>query len=354
MNSQERVKRALRRQLPDRIPRYDGFWSQAHRDIIDQAGAHPDSDIADLFNFDLRMLGVDTSARLDATTVSEDDHTVVSTDRDGATIRALRDEQTTGEHLSFAMTDPDVWRTKFRARYQWSRNRVDFKNLRRRYAFWRKQGRYVAFSALDPFEATWRKCGPVMHMMAYVEHPDWVKDMYAVHTELLEAAWKDLRSEGIECDGAWYWADIAYKTSSLVSPKSYRALLQPYHRRLNELVHRDGGETIFHSDGNLHGLLPDLIEAGFDCLQPMEVKAGMDVRLLKKQFGDRLAFMGNIDARLFQQNDLIALEEEIRSKIEIAKVGGGYMYHSDHSIPPGTTFETYRAAMAMVDKYGGY
>lgn len=354
MNSCERVKKALRREIPDRIPRFDGFWSQARNDILDQAGVHPDTDIADLFNFDLRFVGCDASARLDPVTLSQDESSTISTDRDGATIRYLRNEQTTGEHMAFAMTDPEIWRQKYRARYQYHRDRIDFKGLRRRYDFWRKQGRYIAFSALDPFEATWHKCGPVIHMMSYVENPEWVQDMYAVHTELIEHAWQDLQAEGIRCDGAWFWADIAYKTSSMVSPKSYRALLQPFHKRLTDLVHRDGGETIFHSDGNLHGLLPDLIASGFDCLQPMEVKAGMDVRELKKQYGSQMSFMGNIDARLFQQNDLGALEEEIRAKLAVAKEGGGYMYHSDHSVPPGATYETYRAAMALVDKYGQY
>lgn len=354
MNSRERMKRALRREIPDRVPCYDGFWSQASRDLIDQAGVHPDTDIADLFNFDIRMQWLDTSARLDPVTVSEDETTIITRDRDGATIRSLKEEQTTGEHMEFAISSPDLWRTQFRDRYRWHRNRVDLKNLLRKVRYWRSQGRYIMFSALDPFEATWRKCGPVGHMMAYAEHPEWVRDMYAVHTEMLETAWRDLRDAGIEFDGAWFWADIAYKTSSLVSPKAYKNLLQPFHRRMNDFVHRDGGETVFHSDGNLHGLLPHLVDAGFDCLQPMEVKAGMDVRELKQQYGGKLAFMGNIDARLFQQNDLNALEAEIKSKLTIAMQGGGYIYHSDHSVPPGTTLATYRAALAMVEKYGRY
>lgn len=100
--------------------------------------------------------------------------------------------------------------------------------------------------------------------------------------------------------------------------------------------------------------IPFLLEAGIDCLQPLGVKAGMDVRHLKQEYGNRLAFMGNIDAGLFQENDRVGLEAEIRSKILIAMKGGCYVYYSDHSIPPGTTLETYRYALELVHHYGKY
>ena len=101
-------------------------------------------------------------------------------------------------------------------------------------------------------------------------------------------------------------------------------------------------------------LVPSFIEAGIDCLQPLEVKAGVDVRELKRDFGEALSFMGNIDARLFHRNHRKGLEREIRDKVTIAGRGGGYVYHSDHSVPPGTDLDTYRFAMECVERYGAY
>jgi uroporphyrinogen decarboxylase len=91
-----------------------------------------------------------------------------------------------------------------------------------------------------------------------------------------------------------------------------------------------------------------------DCLHPLEVKAGMDIRPLKKEYGDRLAFIGNIDARLFQANDLDGLRREIMEKVPVAMAGGGYIFHSDHSLPPGTRLETYRFALELVNECGIY
>ncbi len=48
------------------------------------------------------------------------------------------------------------------------------------------------------------------------------------------------------------------------------------------------------------------------------------------------------------------IEEEVKRKISIAKRGGGYIYHSDHSVPPQVTFENYCYVMEMVNKYGQY
>ena len=100
--------------------------------------------------------------------------------------------------------------------------------------------------------------------------------------------------------------------------------------------------------------IPPLIEAGVDCLQPLEAKANMDVRELKAEYGDRLAFMGNIDTRKMADPDPRVIEEEIRTKLEVAKQGGGYIYHSDHSIAPGVRWETYQYLMQLVDEYGRY
>ena len=80
----------------------------------------------------------------------------------------------------------------------------------------------------------------------------------------------------------------------------------------------------------------------------------MDVVALKREWGSRLAFMGNIDARLFQANDRAGLEQEIRAKIPIAMARGGYVYHTDHSVPPGTHLDTYRFALELVRRYGRY
>ncbi|MCS7180258.1 MAG: hypothetical protein NZ891_02775, partial [bacterium] len=96
------------------------------------------------------------------------------------------------------------------------------------------------------------------------------------------------------------------------------------------------------------------IEVGLDCLQPLEVKAGMDLIELKEKYGDKIAFMGGIDTRLMSDPDPSKIEEEIKKKFEVAKKNGGYIYHSDHSIPNTVSFQQYCYVIELVKKYGIY
>jgi len=111
---------------------------------------------------------------------------------------------------------------------------------------------------------------------------------------------------------------------------------------------------IYHTDGDVRPLIPSLIDTGADCLQPLEAKAGMDIRELVPQYGDRLSFFGNIDMTVANTNDRERVEHEVRSKLEAGMSTSGYLYHSDHSVPPGGSWETYQFIVELVERHGYY
>ena len=113
-------------------------------------------------------------------------------------------------------------------------------------------------------------------------------------------------------------------------------------------------KVIYHTDGRVSGVLDLYIQAGFDCLQPIEAKAGMDIRQFAPTHGDRLAMIGNIDVMKMATNDLGLIEEEIRTKFAAGMATRGYAYHSDHSVPPQVSWDTYKAIIGMVERYGYY
>ena len=96
------------------------------------------------------------------------------------------------------------------------------------------------------------------------------------------------------------------------------------------------------------------IEARFTCLKPLEVKVGMYLVELKKNFGDELAFMGSIDVRAMADPDPSVIEIETKTKIPIARKGGGYIYHSGHSVPSDVSFQQYCRVIDLVREYGAY
>jgi uroporphyrinogen decarboxylase len=159
---------------------------------------------------------------------------------------------------------------------------------------------------------------------------------------------------GIQPDGLFIYGDMAFNHSTMCSPQMYREIFWPDHKRLADWAHAHGMKFIYHTDGDVNGVLDLYIEAGFDALQPLESKANMDVRKLIPKYGKEMTFFGNIDVMKMIPNDLDLIEEEIASKFAAAKPGKGYIYHSDHSVPPQVSWETYQAIIGMVEKYGAY
>jgi uroporphyrinogen decarboxylase len=80
----------------------------------------------------------------------------------------------------------------------------------------------------------------------------------------------------------------------------------------------------------------------------------MNVISLKRQYGDRLSFMGGIDVRCMSDPDPIAIEREIAEKFAVAKQGSGYIYHSDHSVPDNVSFQQYQRVIELVRQHGRY
>ena len=134
----------------------------------------------------------------------------------------------------------------------------------------------------------------------------------------------------------------------------YHEQLFPSHIKLCDFLHSKGIKVILHSCGGVRSLTPGFMEAGFDCLEPLEVKSGMDLVELKRSFGEKLVFMGGIDVRAMANPDPAVIEEEIRTKVITAKKSGGYIYHSDHSVPDNVSFKQYQRVMELVKRYGLY
>lgn len=89
--------------------------------------------------------------------------------------------------------------------------------------------------------------------------------------------------------------DIAMKGALMHSPTWLRREFFPHLKRLTDTWHDHGVKCLFHSDGYLMDIMPDLIDAGIDGLNPVEILAGMDLRQVKEQYGDQLFITGGID-----------------------------------------------------------
>ena len=102
----------------------------------------------------------------------------------------------------------------------------------------------------------------------------------------------------------------------------------------------------FNFAGNLD-YVPEVVAEGedtitIDGLQVIEIKAGMDLLRIYKNYGDKIALMGGIDVRALYSNDRKIIDAELESKIPAVKERFAYFLHSDHSIPKTVEYETYK------------
>jgi hypothetical protein len=145
--------------------------------------------------------------------------------------------------------------------------------------------------------------------------------------------------------------DFGTQNSLFISIESYRNLFKPYHKKLNDLIHRKSNWKVFiHSCGAVAPLIPDFIEAGFDILNPVQCSAsGMDPVGLKKNFGRDITFWGgcvNTQHTMYQRPDDVY--REVRERIEIFNQDGGYVCNSVHNVLGNSPIENVLAMFKAI------
>ena len=367
MNSRTRVKNVLEGKPVDRIPKHDTPWIDTIR-RWESEGLPVGADLVDFFDFDMLLIGVDTSMRCEQRLLSRDGDYEVTQDRYGYTVRIPVGVSRTFEVLDTVTKDRQAWqRLKHRFQFDPSDSaRIDGKGyfLRQdeypswqaakdQYDTWRKRNKYLVYHGYGPWEGTWRHRGYTQLMMDVATDPDWVQEMALAETELFIATLDHAARMDMKPDAVFLIDDLGSTKAPLFSPDSWRAIFKPIYRRMGQFLRERDISFWLHCCGNCKPLIPDFIECGLDVLQPLQVHAGFDVRALMKDYGDRLTFWGNIDAR--KMNGPVGLlEQEIREKITFAVKNGRYMYHSDHSVPPEVSFDRFKWILEQVEAYGTY
>jgi uroporphyrinogen decarboxylase len=358
ITSQERIKAILNFQTPDRIAKADSFWEETverwHREGLPEnrsPGEHFGTD-------EISGIGVGLSGQLEFKVIEETERYVILINENGVTRKALKGEDGRwSQHKDYADLDFTVkdWKSweAYKERLQPFESRLSPK-VKQLYDEQRRKGKFIVYTGSDPYEKTQGVIGQVALLTKMVEDPDFVRDIFEAHVTLMIQMCQMLMDQEIIFNGAWFYGDIAYNKGLLFSPKAYREVLMPSHKRLFDFCNAHDMPVIYHTDGDVRGAIPFLIEAGICCLQPLEAKAGLDVRELKAEYGDRLAFMGNMDIQVMGSGDRRLIEEEVKRKLLVAKRGGGYIYHSDHSVPPSVSLESYEWVMELIDRYGRY
>ena len=189
-------------------------------------------------------------------------------------------------------------------------------------------------------------------LIAMIEEPEWVEDMFDTYLDRSIQHFNMIWDAGYRFDSIFWYDDMGYKNTPFFSNEMYRSLLQKYHKKAVAWAHDHGIYARLHSCGDIMPLLPDIMDTGIDALNPIEIKAGMDVFKIKQDYGDRLVLHGGINAVLWDDKE--AIVEAIRQAVPVLKENGGYIFASDHSIPNSVSLENMRSIINTVKEVGKY
>ena len=144
--------------------------------------------------------------------------------------------------------------------------------------------------------------------------------------------------------------DMAFKSGPFFSPAVFQELVVPRYRRVAEKL---ALPWVVHTDGDVSLFLDDFVSLGIAGLHPFE-KGAMDIRASKRDYGDRLCLLGNVDLNILGMGSPEDVDREVRDLIRDVGPGGGYIVTSGNSLASYLRPENVLALSNGVQKYGRY
>ena len=381
MEPRQRVLAAIDHQEADRVPRdlagtrYSSIHAEAYKrlrpalglpeaeiKIVDttQGLAHVHEDMLERFGADVALVSAGSASTYERE-VSDDGEYERFYDEFGV-LRArphggLYYESTTSP-LSGDISAADV------DAYPWPdpRDPGRFVGMKERAAHIRdveKRAVFVGSLCAGVTEMHFRMRGYEHGYMDMALDPALARKLMEKITELKLAYWEKVLDEiGPDIDIASEADDLGAQHAPLFSPQAYRDIVKPMHKHIIDYIKsRSAARFFLHSCGAIRELIPDLIEIGVDCLNPVQVSAtGMETADLKAEFGKDITFWGGtVDPqKTLARGTPEEVRTETRRRILDLKPGGGFVFASIHNMQAQVPVENTLAMWEALEEVGDY
>ena len=194
--------------------------------------------------------------------------------------------------------------------------------------------------------------GTVNFTTAFYKDPELIEEILDYYAEFLIETLKEVvETLKWRIDLIYWHEDMAHRHGPNISPKLFKEFMLDNYKKVTSFFRKNGINNIMvDTDGNFEVLIPLLIEGGINGFWPLEVSAGMDAIKIRKEYGNKLFLIGNIDKRalVFGKN---AIEKEVNSKVPILKELGGYIPSLDHLVPPEIPYENFKHYVKILKQY---
>lgn len=173
------------------------------------------------------------------------------------------------------------------------------------------------------------------------DDPAWFEEMVTTLADNYIAILTRFLETGGRFDGCHMWEDMCYNAGPLLSPRHFKKFLLPQYKRITSLLRRYGVDVVYlDCDGNIEALMPLWLEAGVNCMFPLEIGTwGADPIRYRRQYGRDLLIMGGFDKHLLAGSKA-EIEKEVYRLLPLVEEGG-FIGFCDHLVPPDVPFENY-------------
>jgi uroporphyrinogen decarboxylase len=382
MNSRERVKSALDHKEPDRIPIDLGativssITRSSYIPLKQQLGLpleeikmldyvqqlpYLDGALMDRFGVDFRMVQLPAATAPGLEVFEEGDY-YAFIDRWGSKLHMPKEGGLYFDWVDFPIKEPKM---EALDQYNWPSPDPQALNvqlgLQARDLYENTDFALVGSAVIGGgiFEQPARTMGLENFLMALIAEPKFADRLMEQITDIyIESCNNYLDEVGQYIQVFTYWDDVNTQDGWMIRPEIFRKMIKPKERRLVEAIKKKTDAKIFfHGCGATFNLIPDLIEIGFDILNPVQVSArGMDTRRLKQEFGHDMTFWGGgVDTqRVLPFGSPSEVADEVKRRIDDLAPGGGFVFAAIHNIQAFVPPENIIAAFDTALEYGRY
>ena len=202
------------------------------------------------------------------------------------------------------------------------------------------------------FTIVWMLMGFEGMCMNLVKNPKLVSSLFSKIGKIQLGALNKAINYG-NVGALWLVDDIAFNTGLMISPKYLREFLFPWYEEMISLCNQKDIPVIYHSDGNIWEVIPDIIKIGAKAIHPIEPKA-MDINEVREKTRGKLALLGNIDVDNLVRKEKSQINSEVIERLSTVAKGGAYCLGSSNSIPNWVNIENYKAMLETNNNFGSY
>jgi len=362
-NASKVVDNLLRRKPGQRVGLTDSPWGDTLKKWVTQGMPADEKgnavSVVDHFGFDMAGCGgwFDWHPKRGFSEVLEETNEwKIVRNGSGAALKWWKNKSGTPEHVDFQMTSREVWEKEYRPHLlKLDRERINVQAAKDALAKNKAKGLWTHYGHEFIWENMRASMGDYTMYISLASDPGWVHDYCRVYTDMWKTYFKILIEEAGRPDGIWVYEDLGYKHRLFCSPKVLAELIFPYYAELVAFFHSYDLPVVFHTCGFTEPAIPLIIEAGFDALNPMEVKAGNEPLKFADEYAGKLAFVGGLDARVLESHDRELIRREVTKLIEGMKQrGASYVYASDHSISTNVDYDDFKFAVEVYKEHMMY